>query len=108
MDRKDFAIGILSTTTVVFFVGLLILQTRTRPAHGAAMTTSGGGYIMTVGKAAANVAEDLVYVVDTSSERMISYRFDPFRREIRIVQGIDLAELRKPPATPARSPPRVP
>jgi len=94
LDRKDLAIGVLSTTGVVLLVGVLLVQNRPPAALAGGMTTTGGGYVVTVGEAAA-YTEELVYILDTASERMLAYRFDPFRREIRVVQGIDLAQVRE-------------
>lgn len=102
MDRKDFAIGLLSTTAVVLFVGLLILQSGQRSVMADGMSIAGAGYLMTVGAITQN-DEDLVYVFHPASERLASYRFDSTQRQIRLVQGIDLSEVRNAAAARAAS-----
>lgn len=100
-DTKNFAIGVLSTTAVILFVGLLIVQSRPSEVYASGMTTSGGGYIMTVGAMTQN-DEEVVYVLDTRSQKLVVYRFDGNRREIQILQGIDLSDLRKGATPPGR------
>ena len=102
MDRKDLAIGMLSTTAVILFVGLMVLQSQPAPALAGGMSIAGGGYMMTVG-AFTQMDEDLVYVVHPASERIVSYRFDFTQRQIRRVQGIDLNDVRKAAAARAGS-----
>lgn len=111
MQSKDFAIGVLATTAAILLVGLALVQTSPRPAYADGMTTSAGtgNYILTVG--AFNLAdEEFVYLVDTATDRMVVYRFDSGRRQIDLVQGMDLAELHRagaPAAAPgAPAPPR--
>lgn len=94
MNTKNFTIGILSTTAVILFVGLLIVQSHPREVHASGMTSAGGGYVMTVGALTLN-DDELVYVIDERSEKLAVYRFDSHRREIQILQGIDLAEMRQ-------------
>lgn len=94
MDKRDFAIGILSTTAVVLFVGLLIVQSQPPPVRADGMTVMGGGYVMTVGKSAPT-DEELVYIIHAGTDRMLSYRLDTTSRTIQRVQGIDLSEVRR-------------
>lgn len=107
MDSKNFAIGILSTTAVVLLVGLLLLNGAPPPAWGSGMTTDAGDYVLTVGQYE-SPDEELVYVIDTPTEKLIAYRFNGGRQQIEIVQGIDLAELRQRNSQPARPSPRKP
>ena len=94
MNSKDFAIGILSTTAAILFVGFLVINSRSEPAWASGMTTSGGDYVMTVGRDVSG-DEELVYVIDGPGQKLIVYRFDSARQQIQIVKGIDLAELRQ-------------
>jgi len=96
MDSKKLAIGVLSTTAPILLVGVVLLHSRSEEARGEGMTTSGGGYIVTVGSLSRN-DEELIYVIDTSTDKMIAYRFDASRRQIDIFQGIDFAELKRAP-----------
>jgi len=103
MDSKNFAIGILSTTATILLVGIVLLYARPDEVRAGGMTTSGGRYIVTVGSVV-QIDEELVYVLDTSMDRMVVYRFDGGRHQIEVVQGIDLAELHRssPPRDPQR------
>lgn len=99
-DSKNFVIGVLSTTASILLVGLLLLQGQARTAHAEGMTTSGGNYILTVGRLNQG-DEELLYLIDTGSDKLIAYRFDAIRKTIEVVQGIDLGEIRRnlqPPA----------
>ena len=93
MDSKNFAIGVLSTTSAILLVGVVVVITRPQPVIAAGMSASGGEYIMSVGTSA-QVDEEFLYVVDVPARKMLVYRFDGNRSVIEIVQGIDLGELR--------------
>lgn len=99
MDSRNFAIGVLSTSATILLVGVILVHSRSNEALGGGMTSSGGGYIVTVGNLTQH-DEELVYVIDASTDKMIVYRFDASRRQIELVQGIDFAEL-KPASVPA-------
>ena len=102
-DPRNFAIGVLSTTASILFVGLLLLQNQSQTASAAGMTTSGGNYILTVGRLN-QTDEELLYLIDSGSDKLIAYRFDATRRSIEVFQGVDLGEIRRA-ATPAGSDP---
>jgi hypothetical protein len=114
-DSKNFIIGVLSTTASVLLVGLLLLQGQARTARAEGMTTAGGNYVLTVGRLNGG-DEELLYLIDTGSDKLIAYRFDAVRKTIEVVQGIDLGEIRRastPPGTaappgntPGQRPPR--
>jgi len=101
MNSKNFAIGVLSTTATILLVGLILLHSRSNDALANGMTTSGGGYVVTVGNLTWN-DEQVVYVVDASTDKMVVYRFNGGRHEIELLQGIDFAELKRA-AAPADS-----
>lgn len=101
MDSKNFVIGILSTTATILLVGIVLLYARPNEVQAGGMTTSGGRYIVTVGSIT-QIDEELVYILDTSIDRMVVYRFDGIRRQIEVLQGIDLAELHR--SSPPRNP----
>ncbi len=111
MDPRNFAIGVLSTTATILLVGVVLLFSRPDDVRAGGMTASGGGYIVTVGSLTQN-DEELVYVIDASTDKMIAYRFDGNRRQIELVQGIDFAELKRAstpadPQQPAQPKPRT-
>ena len=93
MDSKNFTIGILSTTAVILLVGLVVVNTRPDPAIAAGMTTTSGDYVLTVGTATIG-NEEILYIIDAPAEKLIAYRFHGARREIEVVTGVDLKELR--------------
>lgn len=104
MNSKDLAIGILSTTAAILLVGLLIINTLPGPAYASGMTETGADYVLTVGTAI-TADEELIYVVDAPTEKMVVYRFDGGRGRIEIVQGIDLKPLREAAAGQRTQPP---
>jgi len=99
MDSKNFAIGVLSTTATILLVGVILVHSRSNEALADGMTTSGGGYVVTVGNLTQH-DEELVYIIDASTDKMVVYRFDGRRHQIELVQGIDFAELKRA-STPA-------
>lgn len=107
LDRGDFLIGVLSITAAIFFVSLLLVQWMPAPALGSGMTTYGGGFVMTVGALTVG-DEEIVYLIDTSSQKMATYRFDTAKNQIVILQGVDLTTLQPATTTPRSStqPPR--
>lgn len=93
-DSKNFVIGVLSTTATVLLVGLFLLQGQARIANAEGMTTSGGNYILTVGRINQG-DEEVLYLIDTGSDKLIAYTFNAVRKTIEVVQGIDLGEIRR-------------
>ena len=111
MNSRNFAIGVLSTTATILLVGVVLLYSRPDDVRADGMTASGGGYVVTVGSLTQN-DEELVYVIDATTDKMIAYRFDGNRRLIELVQGVDLAELEgastpTDPQQPAQPKPRT-
>lgn len=98
-DTKNLTIGVLSTTAVIMLVGLVILQSRPVPAHAAGTTLVAGDYVLAVGSLN-QVDEDFLYVVDNGESKVIVYRFDGGRGRMEIVDGLDLAEIRKTASEP--------
>lgn len=93
-DSRNFAIGILSTTATILFVGLMIVLSRPDTAQAGATTTTNGDYVLTVGVLTQN-DQEIVYVVDAPAEKMIGYTFDGSRQQINVLQAFDLSEMRK-------------
>lgn len=94
MNSKDLTIGVLSTTAVILLVGLLVIQAQPESALAAGMTTTAGPYGLTVGVASIN-DEEVLFVTDNSKQKMVIYRFNNSSAKMEVIQGIDLAELRK-------------
>ena len=94
MNSQTFAIGVLSTTAAIFLAALLIISSRPEPAFASGMTTQGGNYGLTVGRGP--IDEEIVYVIDAATERIVAYRFDQTQKLIQVVQGFELRNLRIP------------
>lgn len=106
MDSKNLTIGVLSVTSVILFVGLLVIHSMPQPALGAGMTASGGDYTMTVGEI--NQTEELLYVVNSSTARMIIYGFNTATKKIEIIQPVDLNDMRQAAGAGQNPPGQVP
>ncbi len=93
LDRQSFAIGILSITASVFFVGFLLLVLTPRPAEAARMNASAGDYLMAT-QSISNTRE-LIVVIDAAAQRMISYELQSGRnpQQLVITSRVDLKEL---------------
>lgn len=93
-NNKNFAIGVLSTTAVVMFVGLIVVQSRPAPALASGMTASAGPYVITTAWVS-SADEQLVHVIHSVSQKMIVYAFDTRKHNIKIVDTIDLGAMRQ-------------
>ncbi|MFQ5461819.1 MAG: hypothetical protein ACE5E5_04240 [Phycisphaerae bacterium] len=93
MNSKDFAIGILTTTATILLVGLLVIGSRSQPAMAGAMTDDNGPYVITVSTLTSD-DEEVVLVLNAPEEKLIAYRFDAARRELVVLDGIDVAQAR--------------
>jgi len=96
MESKNLAIGVLSVTAVILFVGLLIVNTRPQPAYASNVSASGGDYTLTVGRAAPDT--ELLYVIDNVTQRMVVYVINRATGGIEILDGMELGGLGAPPA----------
>jgi hypothetical protein len=94
MDTRNFAIGVLSITAMILFVGLLVMHAQAPAAHASGMTASdrGGNYSFTVGRI--NPNEEWLYVIDSRRARLVVYRYNGMQRQIDLVTGLDLNEMR--------------
>ena len=109
MDSKNLAIGILSTTAVVLFVGLMLVSTRPTPVSASGQVDRGGDYVVASGSLWQR--EELLYVIDAQLNRMVTYKFDIDRNVIEVGSGMELDQYLKGPqqqqTPPAqRQPPR--
>ena len=80
MDQKNLTIGILSTTAVILIVGLILAQPNPDRAYADSMNARGGDYIVTTGQLQAN--EEVLYVINASTQQMVAYQFDINRMKI--------------------------
>ena len=84
MQSKDLAIGVLSTTAVILFVGLILLNAQPQPAYASGMGDRGGDYIAVSGAMWAQ--QELVYVFNTAENKMMVYRYDQ-QKSMILAQG---------------------
>lgn len=94
VDVRTFAIGVLSVTACVLFVGLLLVANQPTPAYGIGQSDRGGDYVMLTQQLTTST-EGLV-VVDAAAKKLILYGFDYNRKSLTIVDGFNLDRLRKP------------
>ncbi len=103
MDQRNFTIGVLATTAAILLVGVVIVQSQPQGAWASGMTASGGEYLLTVGNDISG-DQELLYVIDSGTHRMVAYRFNANRQQIELVQGIELDKLREANAAPGTKP----
>lgn len=82
MNSKDLAIGVLSTTAVILFVGLILLNAQPATVQASGMVDRGGDYIILTGELWEQ--EELVYVIDAGTSRMIAYRYNRTSKQIEV------------------------
>ncbi len=102
LDKRTFAIGVLSVTACVLFVGLMLVGYQ--PAYGTGMNDRGGDYIL-VTQQISNTNEAIV-VIDAAAQTMIVYNFDYNNKRLEILERIPLSEM--PKRNPAIAPERPP
>ncbi len=91
MDSKNFAIGVLSTTAMILLVGVLIIHSQSSSAHASGMTTDGGKYVMTVGSI--EPADELVFIINSTAQKMNIYRFVVGQSRIKRVGSVNLKKM---------------
>lgn len=102
MNSKDLTIGVLSTTAVILFVGLLLVQTRPASVYASGMGEAGGDYMMISGELFDQ--EELLYVIDTRQRRLLTYRYNMATRMVERTGGELLDKYFSPP--PRTTPPK--
>ena len=104
VDGKSFAIGILSVTACVLFVGLLIVTMLPTPAQAIGTSDKGGDYIMLTQQLTSS--QEGVVVIDVASQRLAVYAYDINRKQLVPMSGFTLDRLRTPGEPDAQRPPR--
>lgn len=84
IDNKSLAIGVLSITAAILFVGFLMLAFQPREALGVGMNDRGGDYVMLTQQIGSNV--EGVVVIDAAAKRMSVYSIDVNQKQIRLLQ----------------------
>lgn len=91
IDAKALAIGILSVTATVLFVGFLLVSQQ--PAYAIGTSDRGGDYIMLT-QQVSNSSEAVV-VIDAAAKKLLIYAFDYNAKALEIVWRLDLDRLPK-------------
>ncbi len=94
LDGKLLAISTLSVTACILFVGLMLVLMR--PAQAEGQSDKGGDYKMLTCRVTNNV--ELLVVTDSAAKKTVFYEFDVANKQLRMVSGIPLDQLPKPPA----------
>lgn len=92
LDGKTFAIGILSVTACVLFVGFLLVSQQ--PAYGIGMNDRGGDYILLTQQL--STTTEGVVVIDAAAKQMVIYQFDYNNKVLNILRAVPLDQLPKP------------
>lgn len=104
VDSRNLAIGVLSTTAVILFVGLVLLQTRPTPAYASGMADRGGDYILITGELWDR--EELLYLIDAREQRLLTYKYDLNRKTIKRTAGQLLENYFSPQSKKSKKPGR--
>lgn len=91
VDNRSLAIGVLSVTACVLFVGFLLLLATPRAAQAEAMSDRGGDYVMVTHRF--SDSREGVLVMDAAAKRMIVYGFDNSRKDLLPVGSYDFGRI---------------
>lgn len=95
IDSRTFAIGVLTVTACVLFVGFLLVSTQ--PAQATGQSDRSGDYkILTMQVTRSN---EQVVIVDAAAKRAILYEFNYAAKQLNIAAIIPFENLAKPSAT---------
>jgi hypothetical protein len=90
MDSKTFAIGVLSLTAVVLLVGLIVVSVMPQPVIASSISSPAGDFTIANGRIRNDM--ELLYVLDNTTQRLITYAFD---RRTGACAPVDFKELSK-------------
>lgn len=92
LDTQTFAIGVLSVTACVLFVGLVLAISQPKNAYAIGQSDRAGDYIMLTQQL--TTSQEGVVVVDGAVDRLILYAFDFNNKRLEMLDGLELARLR--------------
>ena len=84
VDSKMFAIGVLSVTACVLFVGLILVTVTPTPALGTGQIDRSGDYIMLTQQL--SNSQEGVIIIDAASKQMSMYVLDVNQKKLRIFE----------------------
>lgn len=85
IDTRMFAIGVLSITACILFVGLLMVTMQPAPAYGIGQTDRAGDYIMLT-QQLTNSQEGVV-IVDAASRQMTLYALNGSNKQLQVLHA---------------------
>ncbi|MCG3138789.1 MAG: hypothetical protein HJJLKODD_02658 [Phycisphaerae bacterium] len=89
----------LSISATILFATLMILASLDlQRAEASGMVTSAGNYTMVVGRMSGST--ELVYVIDTRSEKLAVYRLNETSKTVEMTDLISLDEAGDTPTAP--------
>ena len=92
IDSKTFAIGVLSVTACILFVGLIMVTMQPTSAYGIGQTDRGGDYIMLT-QQLTNSQEGCI-IIDAASRQMTLYALNGSNRQLQVLhRNIQLTQL---------------
>ena len=94
LNLINLSIGALAITAVALLVAIFAQGTPSNHVMASGVTATSGDFVVTVGSLS-DRDEELLYITDTSQQRMNVYRFDAGKKQIDLVQQLDLQDLRK-------------
>lgn len=91
VDPQTFAIGVLSITACILFVGFLLLAVTPRVAEAESMNDRAGDFLMVTNRL--SESRESVLVMDAASKQVRIYIWDAGRREVVLSSSLNYAAL---------------
>jgi len=92
LDGKTFAIGVLSVTACILFVGLMLINTQ--PAQAFGQSDKAGDYKMLTMQLGSS--RECIVVVDAAAKQAIIYGFNNSQDRLDILSMIPMDQMPKP------------
>lgn len=90
IDNRSLAIGVLSITAVILFVGFLLVTLTPRQAQAGNMNDRSGDYIMTTQSLSSS--REGVLILDAAAKVMVLYAYDQPAKELLVLDRFILGE----------------
>ncbi len=94
IDGRTFAIGVLSVTACMLFVGFLLVTTMSTPASAVGTSDRSGDYVVVTQQL--STTQEGVVLLDAAAKKMIVYGYDYSRKQLLPLSGFSLDQLRGP------------
>jgi hypothetical protein len=92
VDNQTFAIGVLSVTACMLFVGIILLMQR--PAAATSMNDRAGDYMMATQQY--TTSAEAIVVIDAAAKQMNVYEYDYGARSLELLSRVPLDQMPKP------------